>query len=273
MRADFDHVSFAVKDAIAWGRSLRRQLGVTPIGGEVLPEFRFILMHLGTATTTGRIELMEPVQDGFLTRYLDQHGEGPHHITFTVPDLRAAVARVKEFGARVVKEDYGHTPWQEAFIFPDSRHNIVIQLAQSDRTYPAPAELMTTRERDVESFPSARGATDLTWWEPVWTGDTGPAATLARIRLAATDPGFSEALFGDVLGGEAAVVPDGTEYHWPGGTLLVSPQESAGLQTVELADADAGLRIGPTELVNRISDVVERNSNSNMNQTKGGHDG
>jgi hypothetical protein len=85
---DLDHTSFAVDDALAWARRLRRDLGATPIAGEVLPAFRYVLLYVGTVTSGARIELLDPVGDGFLTRFLERHGTGPHHLTFTVPDLR-----------------------------------------------------------------------------------------------------------------------------------------------------------------------------------------
>ena len=248
MSIRFDHLSFAVHDAIAWGRRLRRVLGATPIGGEVMPEFRFLITHLGTATTGGRIEVMEPNGPGFLTRFLDRQGEGAHHITFTVPSLRTTVDDVRDLGLTVVKEDYGHAPWQEAFIYPDARHNVVIQLAQSDRAYPDPATLVGTRERDVDSFPTARGATERTWWLRVWEAEAGAVASVVRTDLAVTDPAFSDVLFGGVLGGEATTLDGHVEYRWPGGVLALRQAEVSGVERVGLSGVDAALTIGPVVL-------------------------
>lgn len=145
--ADLGHTSFAVADALAWARRLRQELGAVPIAGEALPEFRYLLLYVGTADAGARIELLEPTGDGFLARFLAVHGEGPHHLTFAVPDLAAAVRHVRLLGLRVTGENYGHAPWREAFIVPDTIHGTVIQLAQSDLVYPAPDELLATRER------------------------------------------------------------------------------------------------------------------------------
>ena len=45
----------------------------------------------------GRLEVIEPDAaagpDGFLQRFLERHGPGIHHVTFKVPDLRAACDR------------------------------------------------------------------------------------------------------------------------------------------------------------------------------------
>lgn len=116
---DLDHTSFAVHNALEWGMRLRRDLGATPIIGEALSEFRYLLLYLGSAAQGARIELIEPTGPGFLQRNLEKRGEGPHHITFTVPDVGVAVAAARSLGLTVVGEHYEHPPWREAFIMPD----------------------------------------------------------------------------------------------------------------------------------------------------------
>ena len=188
---DLDHTSFAVHDALAWAGRLRRELGATPIAGETLAEFRYLLLYVGDATDGARIELLEPRGVGFLSRFLERHGIGPHHITFTVPDLRAAVERVRAVGATVVGEDYEHPSWQEAFIAPDGIHGVVIQLARPDSDYPGPAELLASTDREPAQFPSSRGATDPLWWTPVWESPGRSPARLGTTHLASTDPAYS----------------------------------------------------------------------------------
>ena len=83
--------------------------------------------HKGFAWLTLRypngsqVELLEPVgEDGFLHSFLDKYGEGPHHMTFIVADVRTAVERARAAGMRVVDEDYRDPYWQEAFLSPRS---------------------------------------------------------------------------------------------------------------------------------------------------------
>lgn len=90
----------------------------------------------------GAIELIEPLgQEGFVQKFLATRGEGVHHITFLVEDLRACVAEARAAGARVVGEDYRRPSWQEAFISPKSASGTIIQLAQSDRDLQGRSEL------------------------------------------------------------------------------------------------------------------------------------
>lgn len=248
--ADFDHTSFAVRDATTWARRLRSYLGAVPVAGEALPAFRYLLLYVGTARSGARIELIEPAGDGFLTRFLDRRGEGPHHITFTVPDLAATVERVRDLGATVTGEDYSNPSWQEAFIAPDGVHGVVIQLAQSDASYPSPAELVSTPNRDVESFPSSAGASDPTWWTGVWNTPAGPTAELGATHLGSTDLDFSRRLFVDVLGAQKSDKGDGIDFVWPSGAVTVTLRKAPGVTAISMPTGpSSALSIGATQLL------------------------
>ena len=250
---DFDHTSFAVHDATMWARRLRRELGATPIAGESLPAFRYLLLHVGSARSGARVELIEPAGDGFLTRYLARHGEGPHHITFMVPDLRATVREVRALGGTVTGEDYEKPSWQEAFVLPDRVHGVVIQLAQSTRSYPPTAELLATRQRDTGTFPSSRGATDPTWWTTVWDTPVDCVAELGATHLGSTDMAFSLRLFHDVLGADVCEHEGGVDLQWPSGAVRLLPQSTPGIVSMTLDHGPLeGFRIGPTPLLARM---------------------
>jgi catechol 2,3-dioxygenase-like lactoylglutathione lyase family enzyme len=79
-----------------------------------------------------QVELLAPTGPGFVRDFLDRYGEGPHHMTFIVQDLRLAVERARAAGLRVVDEDYADPRWQEAFISPRSAFGTVVQLAQTN---------------------------------------------------------------------------------------------------------------------------------------------
>jgi catechol 2,3-dioxygenase-like lactoylglutathione lyase family enzyme len=85
----------------------------------------------------GRVELLAPSNDtsGFVVKFLERHGEGVHHLTFVVDDLRAETERLRAAGQRVFGEDYSNPHWMEAFISPGlAGSRVLIQLAQSDQT-------------------------------------------------------------------------------------------------------------------------------------------
>lgn len=246
---DIDHTSFAVHDALDWARRLRRELAAVPISGEVLTEFRYLLLYVGTTDGGGRLELLEPTGTGFLARFLAARGEGPHHLTFTVPDLAKAVSRVRSLGMTVVGESYGHRAWREAFIMPDAVHGTVIQLAQSDRAYPEPHELIASRNRDPSTLPSVQGATDPLWWTALWDTPSGNPARLGPTHVTSTDPALSRRLFEDILAAQVSELEGSSEFSWPSGSIRVHAGEAPGITGITLHGGPAkGLGIGAARL-------------------------
>jgi methylmalonyl-CoA/ethylmalonyl-CoA epimerase len=146
-----DHTAIAVRSIQAALPLYRDLLGGVPNGFERLSEKGFMWLTL-RYPNGAQVELLEPVgEDGFLHRFLEKYGEGAHHMTFIVGDLRSAVERAKAAGLRVVDEDYRDPRWQEAFISPRSAFGTIIQLAQTSLS-------ATERERhwNVADMPAER---------------------------------------------------------------------------------------------------------------------
>jgi methylmalonyl-CoA/ethylmalonyl-CoA epimerase len=105
------------------------------LGGEVVAErdvpassYRFLQLRYPNGA---QVELIAPLgESGFMHDFLAKHGEGPHHLTFIVTDLKAAVAAARAAGYRVVGESYANPRWQEAFVSPRDLHGTLVQLAQ-----------------------------------------------------------------------------------------------------------------------------------------------
>jgi catechol 2,3-dioxygenase-like lactoylglutathione lyase family enzyme len=245
MGFDLDHTSFAVGDALAYATRFRREFGGVPIAGETLPEFRYLLLYAGTLDHGARVELLEPTGPGFLTRYLETSGEGPHHITITVPDLAEAVAGARDLGLKVVGESYDHPGWREAFVMPDDVHGTVIQMASSLHTYPSVAELFATRERDMATMPAVLGATDQFWWTSLWdTEPDGKAPWLGATHLVSSDVQLSRDLFGGVLGGRVDEREGRVSVTWPSGSIQIRSGEPVGVERVERHGAGTDWAIG-----------------------------
>jgi methylmalonyl-CoA/ethylmalonyl-CoA epimerase len=79
----------------------------------------------------GKIELLEPLAEGFVSRFLDRYGEGMHHITFKADDIEAAIAHIESQGYELVDKSLDNEWWKEAFLRPSGAHGTLIQIAQS----------------------------------------------------------------------------------------------------------------------------------------------
>lgn len=111
--------------------SLYLRLGLAEAGRVAFPQehIRIAFIPVGGA----RIELMEPLEAaGPLGRFLASRGEGIHHLAFEVPDLEAAMARVREAGGRLIDETprQGSEGTRVAFVHPTSTHGVLTELVE-----------------------------------------------------------------------------------------------------------------------------------------------
>jgi methylmalonyl-CoA/ethylmalonyl-CoA epimerase len=137
-----DHVGIAVED-VESAETLLTALGCEKLVDEdVEGRFRWVYYRLGDAS---RIELIEPLAgDTFLTRFLDEHGPGLHHVTLEVAEIDAVITALEESGFRVV-DRAAFEGWTEAFVSPANPTGALFQLMEYHDDYdegkPDPEEL------------------------------------------------------------------------------------------------------------------------------------
>lgn len=81
----------------------------------------------------GKVELLEALGEGFLSRFLDKHGEGLHHVTFKTDDIEGAIAELEQRDYELVDVDLTGEDWKEAFLRPSKAHGTLIQVAWSSQ--------------------------------------------------------------------------------------------------------------------------------------------
>lgn len=127
-----DHVAIAVRSLDEKVALFRRVLGIEPHSIEDLPEHgvRVALFLLGD----DRIELLEPLGDASpIARFLDTRGEGLHHLSLSVDDVGAALARLASLGVPLIdqKARPGADGKEVAFLHPKGTGGILLELSQS----------------------------------------------------------------------------------------------------------------------------------------------
>jgi methylmalonyl-CoA/ethylmalonyl-CoA epimerase len=146
--ARIDHVAVAVHDVAAAAHLFRDVLGGEFLFGGDNPGqgFRFVQYRFPLG---GKVELVTPIGDGFVSRFLDQRGEGVHHVTYRVHDIEAQVERLRAAGVRLTLVSLENELWKEAFLHPRDAHGVLIQLAES------PHQEDDTARHMRERFPEA----------------------------------------------------------------------------------------------------------------------
>ncbi|MEO6695869.1 MAG: methylmalonyl-CoA epimerase [Ignavibacteria bacterium] len=82
------------------------------------------------------IELLEGTSaDSPVTKFIEKKGEGIHHISFGVSDIRNSLKNIKEEGILLVNEDprTGADDMLIAFLHPKSTNNVLIELTQAKK--------------------------------------------------------------------------------------------------------------------------------------------
>jgi LAO/AO transport system kinase len=124
-----DHLGIAVKsleESIAFYQSLG--LAVAHRESVATEKVDVAMLPAGQS----RIELLEPTaSDSPIAKFLETRGPGLHHVALRVPDLNAAVSRLKANGARLLNEPRtgagGHI---YVFVHPASTGGVLLELIQ-----------------------------------------------------------------------------------------------------------------------------------------------
>ena len=80
-----------------------------------------------------RIELLEPTSaDSPVAKFIEKRGEGLHHVAYTVDDIQARIAELRESGLRMIDETPrpGAHQMQIAFVHPKSSFGVLTELCE-----------------------------------------------------------------------------------------------------------------------------------------------
>jgi len=126
-----DHLGIAVK-SLAAAKAIYEKLGLTVSPEENVEQenVRLVMVPIGET----RLELLEPTSDdSVIGRFIAKRGEGLHHISLRVPELNAAVQRLKSEGVRLVSNEIkvGAGGHRYIFLHPSSTGGVLLELVES----------------------------------------------------------------------------------------------------------------------------------------------
>ncbi len=125
-----DHLGIAVK-SLAAAKTIYEKLGLNVSPEETVEQenVRLVMIAIGES----RLELLEPTsEDSTIAKFIAKRGEGLHHVCLKVPDLQAAVARLKKDDIRLVSNETktGAGGHQYVFVHPSSTGGVLLELVQ-----------------------------------------------------------------------------------------------------------------------------------------------
>ncbi len=126
-----DHLGIATKGIDEALKFWEDALGLQNVHTETVDDqkVKIAMLPLGES----RIELLEPTSDDSpISKFLDKRGGGIHHIALEVPDIEAALAKLKARGMRLIDETprTGAEGCMVAFVHPSSANGVLLELVQ-----------------------------------------------------------------------------------------------------------------------------------------------
>jgi methylmalonyl-CoA/ethylmalonyl-CoA epimerase len=130
-----NHIGIAVRSIEEHKAFYQSVLGARFEGIEEVPsqKVKVAFFLLGSPGHEVRLELLEPTSsDSPVAGFMEKRGEGIHHLAYTVDDLPARLAALREHGVRLIdevpREGAHHT--RIAFLHPKSSQGVLTELCE-----------------------------------------------------------------------------------------------------------------------------------------------
>jgi len=125
-----DHLGIAVK-SLTTAKGIYEKLGLSVSPEEVVEQekVRLVMVPVGES----RLELLEATsEDSTIAKFIAKRGEGLHHVCLRVPDLAAALEKLKRDGVRLVSEEIkvGAGGHRYVFVHPSSSGGVLLELVE-----------------------------------------------------------------------------------------------------------------------------------------------
>jgi methylmalonyl-CoA epimerase len=125
-----DHIGIAVKSLDREG-FWHKFLNLKAEEHKEIPEQKVKIAFIPVGET--KIELLEPMGEGPVSKFIEKRGEGIHHIAIQVDDIKAILSSMKKGGITLINE----TPSKGAegliaFVHPKSTGGILLELVQPE---------------------------------------------------------------------------------------------------------------------------------------------
>lgn len=133
-----DHIAIVVRDTDDALGFYRDTLGLPLVLSEVIEEAGVRLTHLDLGNL--HLQLVQPMrEDHPLQQFLDQYGEGLHHLCLGVDDVPRAVAQLPQQGlaAKSAEPHRGPRGRKAAFIDPQTTRGVLWEMtSESNESQP-----------------------------------------------------------------------------------------------------------------------------------------
>ena len=124
----FDHAGIATDDAQELAGLYDDLFGLEVAHEEEFDGMRVVFLEVGE----GYLELLEPLEDGTIARYLEANGSGIHHLALATSDIEGALERARDHGVELIDEEPRPGAWGHsvAFLHPRDTGGILLEFVE-----------------------------------------------------------------------------------------------------------------------------------------------
>lgn len=127
-----DHIGIAVKDLEKAIGTYEKLLNTKCYKQEIVEDQKVNTAFFQTGES--KVELLGATSgDSVIAKYVQEEGEGMHHVAFEVKDIRAELARLRQEGFTILNDEpqQGADNKLVAFVHPRDSHRVLVELCQS----------------------------------------------------------------------------------------------------------------------------------------------
>lgn len=129
-----NHVGIAVRSIDEHRSFYEQSLGAEYEGEEDVPSQKVRVAFFRVADV--RLELLEPTDpSSTIAKFLENRGEGLHHLAYTVEDIQQRIDQLKSTGLRMIDDSprLGSHHMQIAFVHPKSSGGVLTELCEPSK--------------------------------------------------------------------------------------------------------------------------------------------
>jgi methylmalonyl-CoA epimerase len=128
-----EHIGIAVKDLDTSAAFWKHVLKISHKGTETVAQEGVTTDIYDTGR--GKVELLKSTVSGsVIEKFLENRGEGIHHVCFEVDNLNKAILELKELNIDIISDrpTVGAEGYKVVFIHPKSTGGVLVELAQKN---------------------------------------------------------------------------------------------------------------------------------------------
>ena len=130
-----DHIGIVVSSVDEALKLYKKAFGLDPIKTEEIEETKLKVSFIKVGEVL--VEFVEPIEPGFgmIGKFLEENGQGLHHIAYRVKDLQHAMSKMREAGIPLINEEpqNGADASKIAFLDGGCTQNVITELVERER--------------------------------------------------------------------------------------------------------------------------------------------